>query len=115
MELGEKILELRKKSNLSQEQLAEMVDVSRQTISKWELSETCPDIKQAKELSKIFKISLDELVDNDISDIVVEKVSNTEKLAGVILKVLNFFKIAFAVMLAIDIIVLIIAVIFNLM
>ena len=47
MELGKQIYELRKKANLSQEQLAEKVGVSRQTISKWELGETAPDIKQA--------------------------------------------------------------------
>ena len=88
MELGEKILELRKKMNFSQEELAEKVNVTRQPISKWELGETCPDIKQAKELSKIFSISLDEMVGNDISEVVVEKVSNTEKLAGLILRVL---------------------------
>ena len=45
MELGKQIYELRKKANLSQEQLAEKVGVSRQTISKWELGETAPDIK----------------------------------------------------------------------
>ena len=55
MDLGKKILELRKKENLSQEQLAEKMNVTRQTISKWELNETTPDIKQAKELSKLFK------------------------------------------------------------
>lgn len=64
MELGNKILELRKKANLSQEQLAEKIKVTRQTISKWELGETTPDIKQAKELSKLFNISLDELTGN---------------------------------------------------
>ena len=54
MEIGNKILELRKKNNLSQEALAEKIGVTRQTISKWELGETSPDIKQAKELSKVF-------------------------------------------------------------
>ena len=81
MEIGNKILEFRKKENLSQEQLAEKMDVTRQTISKWELNETAPDIKQAKELSKIFKISLDELTNNDVNSLVIEKISNTEKLA----------------------------------
>ena len=76
MQIGNKILELRKKENLSQEQLAEKMDVTRQTISKWELNETTPDIKQAKELSKIFKISLDELTNNDINNLVIEKISN---------------------------------------
>ncbi len=91
MEIGNKILELRKKNNITQEELADKVGVSRQTISKWELGETAPDLKQAKELSKIFNVSLDELVDNDVKEIIAEKVSNTEKLAGLILKILKFF------------------------
>lgn len=89
MELGNKILTLRKKNNITQEELAEQLNVTRQTISKWELGETSPDIKQAKELSKIFKVSLDELVDNDIKDLLVERVSNTEKLAGMIIKIMK--------------------------
>ncbi len=83
-------MELRKKNGLSQEELAEKVGVARQTISKWELGETSPDIKQSKELSKIFHVSLDELTNNDIKDILVEKTSNTEKLAGIILKLMKF-------------------------
>ena len=90
MEIGKNIVSLRKKSGLSQEELAEKVGVARQTISKWELGETSPDLKQAKELSKIFKVSLDELADNDIKEILVEKTSNTEKLAGLILKLIKF-------------------------
>ena len=90
MEIGKKIMDLRKKSGLSQEDLADKVGVARQTISKWELGETSPDLKQAKELSKIFKISLDELTDNSIKDVLVEKASNTEKLAGLILKLIKF-------------------------
>ena len=102
MNLGEKIVSLRKKNNLSQEELAEKVEgilstekvgVTRQTISKWELEETTPDINQAKKLSKLFNISLDELTNNDISNILVEKVSNTEKLAGIIIKILKFLGI----------------------
>ena len=104
MELGNKILELRKKNNLSQEQLAEKLDVTRQTISKWELGETSPDIKQARELSKIFKISLDELVDNDVKNIIVEKVSNTEKLAGMVIKIIKFIGVVFLMLLTIDIV-----------
>ncbi len=86
MEIGKKIMELRKKSGLSQEELAEKIGVARQTISKWELGETSPDLRESKELSKIFNVSLDELTDNDIKDVLVEKTSNTEKLAGLILK-----------------------------
>ncbi len=90
MEIGNKIMELRKKNGLSQEELAEKIGVARQTISKWELGETSPDLNQAKELSKVFNVSLDELTNNDIKDILVEKTSNTEKLAGLILKFLKF-------------------------
>ena len=91
MEIGNKIQELRKKNGMSQEDLAEKIGVARQTISKWELGETSPDLKQAKELSKIFKISLDELTDNDIKEVLIEKTSNTEQLAGLILKLIKFF------------------------
>ena len=80
MELGKQIYELRKKANLSQEQLAEKVGVSRQTISKWELGETAPDIKQAQVLSQVFSVSLDELTGNDTKEVIYKKVSNTEKL-----------------------------------
>ena len=93
MNLGKKIAELRKKNNLSQEELAEKVGVSRQTISKWEIGDTTPDINQVKIISKIFNISIDELVDNDINNVIVEKVSNTEKLAGITIKILKVFGI----------------------
>ena len=104
MNIGQNILNLRKGANLSQEQLSEKLGVTRQTISKWELNETSPDIKQAKELSKIFKISLDELTDNDMSNLVIQKVSNTEKLAGLVLKVLKWIGVCFLVALIVDII-----------
>lgn len=45
MDFGKRIQELRKKSNLSQEELSDKVGVARQTISKWELNETSPDLK----------------------------------------------------------------------
>lgn len=93
MNLGKKIAELRKKKNLSQEELAEKVGVARQTISKWETGDTTPDINQVKIISKIFNISIDELVDNDINNVIVEKVSNTEKLAGITIKILKVFGI----------------------
>ena len=90
MEIGNKIMKLRKKYGFSQEELAEKIGVARQTISKWELGETYPDLKQSKELSKIFNVSLDELVSNDIKEVLIEKTSNTEKLAGLILKLIKF-------------------------
>lgn len=108
MGLGNKLQSLRKKLNISQEQLAEQLNVTRQTISKWELEETTPDIKQAKKLSEIFKVSLDELLDTNIRDTVVEKVSNTEKMTNICVKIIKFIGIAFLVMFIIEIITMII-------
>ena len=84
MNLGNKIMTLRKKNNLSQEDLAEKVGVTRQTISKWELEETMPDINQAKKLSMIFNISLDELVNNDVNSILIE-IIKILKVSGILL------------------------------
>lgn len=107
MSLGDKILELRKKKGLSQEQLGEKVNVTRQTISNWELGETTPNPEQLKLLSNTLGISIDELLDNNVNNILVEKISNTEKLAGILIKILKFIGIAFVVFLIIDIIALI--------
>ena len=89
MNLGDKILQLRKKSGLSQEQLGEKVDVTRQTISNWELGETTPNPEQLKKMSKAFNVSIDEILDNDSKDFLMNKISNTEKLAGIIIKILK--------------------------
>lgn len=104
MKLGENILKLRKEKGLSQEQLGEMVDVTRQTISNWELGETTPNPEQLKLLSKALNVSVDELIDNDIKGILEVKVSNTEKLAGIIIKILKVIGILFVVFVVIDVI-----------
>ena len=64
--IGSKLIELRKKHNFTQERLAQKVGVSRQTLSSWESDITSPTLAQANVLAKVFKISLDELADNDI-------------------------------------------------
>lgn len=107
MNLGGNILKLRKDSKLSQEQLAEKVGISRQTISNWELGETSPNPEQLKLLSKTLKVSVDDLLENDVREILVEKVSNTEKLAGMIIKILKVIGIIFLVLVVIDVIALI--------
>ncbi len=104
MSLGNKILDLRKKKGLSQEQLGEMVDVTRQTISNWELGETSPNPEQLKLLSKVLNTSIDELLDNEIKSVLEEKVNNTEKLAGIIIKILKVIGIGLIVFIIIDII-----------
>lgn len=102
--LGENILNLRKKQGLSQEQLGEKINVTRQTISNWELNETTPNPDQLKLLSKALNVSIDELLDNEIKSILEEKISNTEKLAGIIIKILKVIGILFVIFLIIDII-----------
>ncbi len=62
MEIGKKINQLRKLSGMTQEQLAEKLAVSRQTISKWELGGTSPDLESVVKVGKIFHVSLDDLL-----------------------------------------------------
>ena len=66
MELGNRIKKFRENANLSQEELAEKVYTSRQTISNWENDKTYPDINSLKLLSNIFDVSLDNLIEGDI-------------------------------------------------
>ena len=60
--IGKRISEYRKKKNLKQDELAEMLGVSAQAVSKWENDLSCPDISLLPELSKILGISIDEIV-----------------------------------------------------
>ncbi len=62
MTLGEKIYTLRTKQNLSQGDLADRLDVSRQSISKWETGNSVPDLDKLIKLSRLFHVTLDELV-----------------------------------------------------
>lgn len=74
--MGENIFKFRKDKKLSQEQLAEMVGVSRQTISNWELNETVPDANQLLALSKSLGVSVDKLLNNEIIEEVNGKINN---------------------------------------
>ena len=62
MNVGEKILQLRKKMGLSQEELAEKLNVTRQTISKWETNQSSPDFEKIVPLCDLFEITTDELL-----------------------------------------------------
>ena len=66
MKLGDKILTLRKKEGLSQEQLAEKLDVSRQAISRWESGSALPDANNIRQLSRVFAVSADYLLNDDM-------------------------------------------------
>lgn len=74
MSLGNSLVTARKKSGLSQEEVAEKLGVSRQTISKWETGETLPDICQSKRLAVLYRLSLDELIDFDVEVKEIEEV-----------------------------------------
>ena len=67
MNLGEKIKERRKQAGLSQEQLAERLNVSRQAITKWETNKGIPDIANLIAISDEFGLSLDELIKDDVA------------------------------------------------
>ncbi len=65
MTLGQKLKEIRKRFGLSQEQLAEIMNVSRQAITKWENDSGIPDISNLQELSKVFGITIDYLLNDE--------------------------------------------------
>ena len=64
--LGDRLMELRKKHGYSQQEIADILSVSRQTISNWESGQGAPALDKACELARIYKISLDELVGNEV-------------------------------------------------
>ena len=68
MSLGGSLYHARKKSGLTQENVAEKLWVSRQTISKWETNETLPDIRQSKGLAMLYHMTLDELIEYDFDE-----------------------------------------------
>ena len=66
MNLGNNLFQARKRCGLSQEDVAEKLGVSRQTVSKWETDETVPDIRQSKKMAMLYSMLLDELIDFDL-------------------------------------------------
>ena len=72
MNIGEQINNLRKKHGLSQDDFANLFNVSRQTVSNWENGKSYPDLEMIIKISDYFKISVDELLRNDYSGSVVK-------------------------------------------
>ena len=68
MILADKIIALRKKHGMSQEELAEKINVSRQSVSKWEGAQSIPDLDRIIQLSQLFGVSTDYLLTGDIVD-----------------------------------------------
>ena len=68
MTFSEKLTGLRRKSGMSQEQLADRLGVTRQSVSKWENDASVPDLEKLVKLSGVFGVSLDELVKGEVPD-----------------------------------------------
>lgn len=68
IEIANRLYTLRKKHGLSQEELAEKIGVSRQAVSKWERSESSPDTDNLISLSKIYGVTIDQMLNKEIND-----------------------------------------------
>lgn len=73
MMLGSSLFHARKRAGLTQEEVAERLGVSRQTIGKWEADETLPDIRQSKRLATLYGVTLDDLIEFDLGVSQVEE------------------------------------------
>lgn len=110
MTLGEKLSKLRKENNYTQEQIADILGVSRQSVSKWESDIAYPETEKLIELGKLFDCSMDYLLKENITDkngapakILVEEVMS-DKNKMKLKKILKLIGIILAVVFAIDII-----------
>ena len=100
MKFNDKLMKLRKENSLSQEELAEKLGVTRQTISKWELGQTTPDMEKLSQISNVFGVSVDELLNEAGDNYQTDNLNSTEKkknkniiiiiLVGVIVVLLGF-------------------------
>ena len=119
MTLGEKIAKQRKELNFTQEQLADILGVSRQSISKWESDIAYPETEKLIELGKIFECSMDYLLKDEVAEKTGDSVSEsyftekvteiskkvlTDKNKGKAKKILKIIGIILAVFLVVDII-----------
>ena len=100
MEFHEKLQQLRKKHNLTQEQLAEQLYVSRTAVSKWESGRGYPNLESLKTISKLFSVSIDELLSNDelLELAETENRTNLRRVSGVVFGALDFITAAFLFM-----------------
>lgn len=88
MEIGEKIKNARIEIGITQEQAAENLMVSRQTISNWETGKSLPDIVSVIKMSELYKLSLDELLKGD--HVMMEKIEKDMKLVKTEKKVVRY-------------------------
>lgn len=97
MEFNEKLQQLRKQEGLTQEQLAEKLFVSRTAVSKWESGKGYPNIETLKSISKLFSVSIDELLSGEKLITIAEKENNVnlKHIYNLILGVLDLMALIF--------------------
>ena len=66
MKFGDKLCQLRKQKGLSQEEFGELLNVTRQTVSKWELGQSKPDTDKLMEISKVLNVDFNKLIDDEV-------------------------------------------------
>ena len=100
MEFHEKLQQLRRRNHLTQEQLAAQLFVSRTAVSKWESGRGYPNLESLKCISKLFSISIDELLSNDelLKLAETENRANINKVSGLFFGALDLITIAFVFM-----------------
>lgn len=103
MSLGERLVELRKEKHLSQEEVADRLNVTRQTVSKWELDQSTPDFDKIIPLCELYEISTDQLLtgrkqentdntfDEDYIDPVVEEENKRKRVGALAFSIFLYF------------------------
>ena len=106
LNFSEKLIKLRKEKGFSQEELGNKLNVARQTVSKWELGETTPEMDKLIKMSEIFDITLDELIKGEKEEETISgdnSNTNTQKLAGLVIKILKGLGVFLIVLLIVSI------------
>ena len=93
MKFSEKLIMLRKNKKWSQEDLGSELGVARQTVSKWELGETTPEMDKLLKMSEIFEITLDELMKEEDTNIESENINKPSNSKAKFIKYLGAFLI----------------------
>lgn len=90
MKFGDKLIKLRKEKGLSQEELAEKLNVSRQSVSKWESNNTYPETDKIVQICNIFDCSMDDLINDKILDITKREAQDKKKYQIIVDSFLDF-------------------------
>ena len=95
MSLGQRLIELRKAKHLSQEEVAEKLDVTRQTVSKWETDQSSPEFDKILPLCELYEVSTDELLTGrkeEEKELIVSPIDNNKRRTiGLVIGILLYF------------------------